>query len=170
MEDKSGGEWSRIMFSPDSVFAGLLPLLSGCPLIQPSSLDSSHLVTIITSFYSFPWDTKLCVCAQLLSHVRLFATSWTVACQAPLSIGFSRQESWSGLPFPMPWNLPKPGIKPKSLVSPASAGGFFASVSPGKPRITYWKIHKWNSMSEICFVLQAREENVEMDALRLVES
>ena len=133
MEDKSGGEWSRITFSPDSVFAGLLPLLSGCPLIQPSSLDSSHLVTIITSFYSFPWDIKLCVCAQLLSHVRLFATSWTVACQAPLSIGFSRQESWSRLPFPMPWDLPKPGIKPKSLVSPALAGGFFTTVPPGKP-------------------------------------
>ena len=47
-----------------------------------------------------------------LSHVRLFATPWTVAYQAPLSIGFSRQQYWSGLPFPSPADLPNPGIKP----------------------------------------------------------
>ena len=49
-----------------------------------------------------------------LSHVRLFATPWTVAYQAPLSMGFSRQEYWSGLPFPSPGDLPNPGIKPGS--------------------------------------------------------
>ena len=49
---------------------------------------------------------------KLFSHVRLFATSWTVACQAPPSRGFSRQEYWSGLPFPFPGDLPDPGIKP----------------------------------------------------------
>ena len=48
------------------------------------------------------------------SHVRLFATPWTVAQQAPLSIGFSRQEYWSGLPFPSPGDLPDPGIEPGS--------------------------------------------------------
>ena len=47
-----------------------------------------------------------------LSHVQLFATPWTVAYQAPLSIGFSRQESWSGLPFPSPGGLPDQGIEP----------------------------------------------------------
>ena len=67
-EKKLGGEWSRITFPPDSVFAGLFPLLSGCSLIQLLSLDSSHLVTIITSFYCLPWDTKWCVCAQVLSQ------------------------------------------------------------------------------------------------------
>ena len=46
-----------------------------------------------------------------LSHVRLFATTWTVACQALLSMGFSRQEYWSGLPFPSPGHLPDPGIE-----------------------------------------------------------
>ena len=50
----------------------------------------------------------------LLSQVRLFATPWTVACQAPLSLGFSRQEYWSGLPFPSPGDLPDPGIKLRS--------------------------------------------------------
>ena len=49
-----------------------------------------------------------------LSRVRLFATPWTVADQAPQSVEFSRQEYWSGLPFPSPWDLPHPGIKPSS--------------------------------------------------------
>ena len=48
-----------------------------------------------------------------LSHVRLFATLWTVAHQAPLSMGFSRQEYWSGLPFPSPGDFPDPGIEPR---------------------------------------------------------
>ena len=60
-----------------------------------------------------------------LSHVRLFATPWTVAHRAPLSMGFSRQEHWSGLPFLTPWDLPSPGIEPKSH---ALAGGFFLSL------------------------------------------
>ena len=51
---------------------------------------------------------------KLLSRVRLFATPWTVAYQAPLSMGFSRQEYWSGLPFPSPGDLPDPGIEPWS--------------------------------------------------------
>ena len=58
------------------------------------------------------------------------ATPWTAACQAPLSTGFSRQEYWSGLPCPPPGNLPDPGIKPVSLMSLASAGGFFTTSDP----------------------------------------
>ena len=57
-----------------------------------------------------------------LSRVQLFATPWTVARQAPLSMEFSRQEYWSGLPFPIPGDLPNPGIKPTSLSSPVLAG------------------------------------------------
>ena len=52
---------------------------------------------------------------------------WTVACQAPLSVRFPRQEYWSGLSFPLPGDLPNPGIKPVSLNSPALAGGFFTT-------------------------------------------
>ena len=70
--------------------------------------------------------------AQLLSHVRLFATSWTVAGQAPLSMGFSRQEYWSELAFSPPGDLPDPGIKPTSLTFPALAGVFFTTAPPGK--------------------------------------
>ena len=54
------------------------------------------------------------VCAQLLSHVRVCVTPWTVAHQAPLSMGFSRQEHWSGFPCPPPGDLPNPGIEPAS--------------------------------------------------------
>ena len=53
------------------------------------------------------------------SNVQLFATPWTVTCQAPLIMGFSRQEYWSGLPFPPPRDLPDPGIKPELHVSSA---------------------------------------------------
>ena len=59
------------------------------------------------------------------SHVQLFVTLWTVAQQAPLSMGFSRQEYWNGLPCPPPGDLPNPGIKPVSLISPVLQGGFF---------------------------------------------
>ena len=67
------------------------------------------------------------------SHVRLFASLWTVISQAPPSTGFSRQEYWSGLPFPTPRDLPDPGIEPTSLVSPALAGEFFYAAPVGKP-------------------------------------
>ena len=58
---------------------------------------------------------------------------WTVAHQIPLSMGFSRQEYWSGVPFPSPGDLSNPGIEPASLVSPALASGFFTTEPPGKP-------------------------------------
>ena len=71
----------------------------------------------------------VCVC-QLLSHVRLFVTPWTVARQASLSMGFSRQEYWSGLPFLSPEELPNPGIKPWSLASQAGSLPFELQGSP----------------------------------------
>ena len=69
--------------------------------------------------------------ALLLSHVQIFAAPWTVAYQAPLSVGFSRQEYWSGLPFPTPGNLPNKGIECSSLALPSLAGGFFATEPSG---------------------------------------
>ena len=65
-----------------------------------------------------------------LSHVQFFATPWTVAHQAPPSMGFSRQEYWSGLPFPFPGDLPDPGIEPRS---PAFQADTLTSKLPGKP-------------------------------------
>ena len=66
------------------------------------------------------------------SHVRLFVTPWTVAPQAPLSMGFCRQEYWSGLPCPSPGDLPDAGIESLSLVSPALAGRFFTTSATRK--------------------------------------
>ena len=64
---------------------------------------------------------------SVTQRVHLFVTPWTAARQPPLSMGFSKQEFWSGLPFPIPGDLPNPGIKPVSLSSPALAGGLFTT-------------------------------------------
>ena len=63
------------------------------------------------------------MCVQSLSHIQLFVTPWTIAHQAPLSTGFSRQEYRSGLPRPPPGDLPDPGIEPTSVTSPAWQAG-----------------------------------------------
>ena len=75
----------------------------------------------------------MCVYAHLL---RFFANPWTVTCQAPLFIVFSRPEYWKGLLFPIPGDLPDPGIEPPSLESVALAGGFFTTVPAGKCTLT----------------------------------
>ena len=81
----------------------------------------------------------MCVCT--LSRVLLFITPWAVAHQAPRSMGFCRQEYWSGLPFPTPGDLLNPGVKPESLSSPALAGGLFTTSTT------------WKSESEGCSVV-----------------
>ena len=79
---------------------------------------------------------------SLFSHIQLFATLWTVAHQAPLSMGFSRQESWSGWPCTPPGDLPDPEIKPETLMSPALAAGSLTLAPPGKdtPKHSLWRI------------------------------
>ena len=74
------------------------------------------------------------VCAQLLCVQRFLALG-TVVCQAPLSMGSSRQEYWGGLPCPPPEDLSDPGIEPMSIVSPALAGGFFTTSAT-------WEAHQ----------------------------
>ena len=69
----------------------------------------------------------------ILSHIQLFATPWTVACQAPLSMEFSRQEYWSGLPFLSSGDHPNLGIGATSVTPPAFAGGFFTTGATWKP-------------------------------------
>ena len=68
-----------------------------------------------------------------LSRTQLFCNPWSMARQAPLSMGFSRQEYWSGLPLASPGSLPNPGIKPRPL---ALAGRLFTTETPGKPKMT----------------------------------
>ena len=83
--------------------------------------------------------TKVKVKMKSLSRVQLFATPWTVAYQAPPSMRFSRQEHWSGLPFPSPGDLPYPGIEPWS---PALQADTLTSQPPGKPN----KVHLVKAM------------------------
>ena len=88
-------------------------------------------------------------CAQSLSPVQLFATPWTVVLQAPLSMGLSKQEYWSGLLFPSPGDLTNPGMESPFLVSPALAGGFFTTEPPGKPIITISSV-QFSSVAQSC--------------------
>ncbi|CAI9157934.1 unnamed protein product [Rangifer tarandus platyrhynchus] len=74
------------------------------------------------------------VCVCVLNRVQLFVTPWTVAHQAPLFMEFSRQEYWSGLPFPPSGDLPDPGTKRQSLASLALTDGSLTTAPPGKPR------------------------------------
>ena len=98
-----------------------------------SALLKSSVLGFVT-FHDIPKCVCMCVCAQLLSHVQLSTILWTVAHQAPLSMEFYRQESWSGFPSPPPGDLPNTGIKPVSLTSPALAGRFFTTS-------TSWEVH-----------------------------
>ena len=87
-----------------------------------------------------------------ISHVRLFATLWTVAHQASPSMGFSRQEYWSGLPFPFPGDLPDPGIKPSS---PAVEADALTSEPPNSyfPSNGLWSILYVFSLYFLCFLI-----------------
>ena len=80
---------------------------------------------------------------KLLSHVQLFATPWTVAYQAPLSMGFSRQEYWSGLPFPSPGDLPDPEMEPRASALQEDA---LPSEPLGKPTIYFYFLPHPHSM------------------------
>ena len=88
----------------------------------------------------------MCVCSAT-SDLSNSATPWTVAHQAPLSMGFSRQEYWRGLPCPPPWDLPNPGIEPRSLMSPALAGQFFTTSATGEA--LYMHISSVQSLSRV---------------------
>ena len=80
-----------------------------------------------------------------LSHVRLFVTPWMVACQVPLSMGFSRKEYGSGLPFPSPGDIPHPGMEPSSVLQ----AGSLLSELPGKP----FSSVQFSSVSQLCLTL-----------------
>ena len=98
------------------------PRLHSCDMLSKAKLHGERSVVA---------RDRACVLRVLsrFSRVPLFATSWTVACQAPLSMGFSRQEYWSGLPFPSPGDLPNPGIK---LRSPTLQADALTSAPPGE--------------------------------------
>ena len=96
----------------------------------PESLDQVCLVHLCYLWHLAQCLVhSMCVCMlSQFSHVWLYETLWTRACQAPLSMEFSRQEYWSGLSCPSPGDLPDPGIEPVVLRSPALAGRFFTAT------------------------------------------
>ena len=101
--------------------------------VQFSSVAQSYQTLCDPMNRSTPgkYAKKLLWYVCVFSLIWLFATPWTVAHQAPLSMEFSRQEYWSRLPFCTSEDLPNPGIEPVFLASPALAGGFFTTVPPG---------------------------------------
>ena len=101
---------------------------------QVGSLSLDHLGSPKDVVHIHNGMLLLLLLPSRFSRVRLFATQWTVAHQAPLSMGLSWQEYWSGLPFPAPGDLPDPGIEPTSLMSPALAGGLFTSNASWEDR------------------------------------
>ena len=97
------------------------------------------------------WATNSAIIrAHSLSPFWLFAILWTVACQAPLSMAFSRQKYWSGLPFPSTGALPDPGIEPMSSMSSSLAGRFFTTEPPGKPFSTILLLLSHVSRVRLC--------------------
>ena len=89
------------------------------------------------------------------SGVQFCATLWTIACEAPLSMRFSRQEYWSGLPCPPPGDLPNPGIKPVSLRSLASAGMFFTTSTTQEAL----QVNRRNIVSSVQFSCSVRSDS-----------
>ena len=125
-------------------------------------MNTVHLVIVVVAV------------VQSLSCVWLFATQWFIALQAPLSMGFPRQEYWSRLPLPPPGDLPRLGIEP---ASPALAGRFFTTEAPGKPswllylsQWTWWnRKQEWQPPEAQCRqVTYVRWHPLDMRSLRTV--
>ena len=120
------------MWGPDNIMAiscmHSSPFIVMCLVAVFPSLESMSQRTV--SDLSGSLLSPLCVCCAMLScfsHVRLFVSPWTVTLQALLTMGFSRQDHWIGLPCLPPGDLPDPEIEPASLMSPALANGFFTT-------------------------------------------
>ena len=112
---------------------------------NPCEVDFAEGLTNSNGFWGstagewFPSFIYACVVLCCCSRVQLFATLWTAACQAPLSMGFFRQEYWSGLPFLPPGDLPNLGIEPNSLMPPALQVGSLPLVRP----LIWMSIYRW---------------------------
>ena len=114
---------------------------------------------------SYSWDyinirCTWCVLGHF-SHVWLFATLWTVVCQALLFVGFSRQEYWSGWPFPPPGDLPEPGLNLGLFTPPALAGKFFTTSTTWEAQCTWYVCYIYILYKYMCvyiyFLLEKKE-------------
>ena len=123
-------------------------------VIQQCESWESVIIIYVCVFVCVYTCMHACVLSRF-SHVLLFANLWTLARQASLSVRFSRQEYWSGLPCPLPGDLPDSGIKPVSLMSLALAGGFFTTSATWEAHFTHSSVcvSIANSQSIPCFPL-----------------
>ena len=118
---------SRSVMSDSLQPHGLQPARLLCPWDSPSQKTGTDIYTLL-----------MCVCLRShFSHVQLCATLWTVAHQAPLSMGFSKQEYWSGLPCPPPGHLPNPGTELISSVAPTFQADSLPLSHQGRANILY---------------------------------
>ena len=127
------------ILSPGQQICSLHPCV--CPCITLKNIYYSSIVALqcVSLFCTAKWISYEYACMLIcFSHFQLCESLWTVACQASLSMRFSRQEYWSGLPCPPPGNLPNPGIELASLLSPALAGKFSTTS-------TTWVAHRKTS-------------------------
>ena len=109
-----------------SLFLSVCATVLFAPLPSGSGMSNTYISGILLGFKTC---SSTCVCSVMSDSLRFHS----LACQVPLSIEYSRQESWRGLPFPTPRVLPDSRIKPSSLASPEVVGGFFITPPPGKP-------------------------------------
>ena len=123
-----GWKLSYPQLSTSNTFGIIITALGRCGLHHGHSGESQMVESVFLIFIGVWSEVKS------LSRVWLFATPWTVTCQAPPSMGFSRQEYWSGLPVPSPGDLSDPGIEPRS---PAFQADALTSRPPGKPLLEY---------------------------------
>ena len=128
--------------------AGLVSFEASLLGLQTAAFPTDCLPSLLVDVLIFSY----CVYSKLLSHIRLFGTPWTVTHQSPLSMGFSRQEHWSGLPFPSPGDLPNAGIKQGS---PALQVDSLPSEPPEKPLISYTPMQ--NKKLKKCLISELAE-------------
>ena len=120
METHSSIHAWKIPWTEDPTVHGVAKSQTRLSDFSSSSSRNIHPWKQVLNYFS-PHKPFLLLYFSSVSHVRLFATLWTVACQAPLSMGFSRHEYWSGFPFPSPEDLPDPGIEPGSCALQADS-------------------------------------------------
>ena len=133
-------------------------------LLRPSAdwMRPTHVIDG-DLLYSKSIDFNVACMLSHFCHVQLFVTVWTVASQAPLSMGFSKQEYWGGLLCPPPGDLPNPAIKPASLMAPALAVGFFTicatwlipsqNIITAIPRLVFDQISRCHDLAKLCIKL-----------------
>ena len=145
---EGGREWQPTPVFLPGEFHGQRSLAGYSPWGHKES-DTTEWLTLSLSLS----DLMMGLCVLSLSHVWLFASPWTIAHQASLSMEFFRQEYWSGMPFPTPGDLPASGIKPTSLVPPALSGRFLtASTTWEAPTMNYRDVTSSQVRDDLCYV------------------